>query len=103
MDREEKDRIMQSQSMLNFLNTVMPLVDHALEQNETMDIFEDNFSTLGDEDLVFGGKSDSTLKEFQSFTDFEFSKGKIISVVDARPDGKGENPRDMSMSTRDQV
>ncbi len=73
----------------DFLKQVTPRLEHALQQNETMDIFKDDFQALVEEDILFGNKTDNYMKEFQSFTDFEFSKDKAISALDWRPDGKG--------------
>src|SRR5690242_17427347 len=61
----------------------------ALEQNETIDNFKNDFKGLGDEDLLFGNKSENNLKEFQSFTDFKYSKDKCIRALDWKPDAKG--------------
>lgn len=62
----------------------------ALLQNETINIFVDDLQALGDDDLLVGDKSETLfLKEFQSFTDFEFSNDKTISFLDWKPDTKG--------------
>lgn len=37
-------------------------------------------------------------QEFQSFTDFEFSKGKMITALDWKPDGKGGLVLSLSLS-----
>ena len=54
-----------------------------------VDIFHDNFAKLVDEDVIFGEKSENVMKEFQTFTDFEFSKNKTISALDWKPGGRG--------------
>ena len=41
-------------------------------------------------DGVFGNKADNNLKEYQSFTDLEFSKNKSIAHIDWHPSIKGE-------------
>jgi len=40
-------------------------------------------------DGVFGNKSDNNLKEYQSFTDLEFSKNKTVAQIDWHPSIKG--------------
>ena len=59
--------------------------DLAMQQNVVIDVFFDDWSVLGEEDTNFGSKSDSHLKEYQSFTDLEYSKDKTISFVDWHP------------------
>ena len=61
----------------------------ALQQNEIMNVFADDYNDLFDVDGVFGNKTDNNLKEYQSFTDLEFSKDKTISGIDWHPSIKG--------------
>jgi hypothetical protein len=72
-----------------FFKSVLPTVELALQQNETVNIFSDDFETLNEDEVLLGDKSNNYLKEFQSFTDFEFSKDKAISSLDWSPSGKG--------------
>eukprot|EP01116_Phalansterium_solitarium_P006606 TRINITY_DN1892_c0_g3_i2.p1 TRINITY_DN1892_c0_g3~~TRINITY_DN1892_c0_g3_i2.p1 ORF type:complete len:826 (+),score=283.39 TRINITY_DN1892_c0_g3_i2:183-2660(+) len=72
-----------------FLSSVWRGLEYSLQQNETIDIFKDDFRDLIEEDMLVGDKSDNQLKEFQSFTDYEFSKDKYISSLDWKPEGKG--------------
>jgi hypothetical protein len=51
----------------------------------------EDFKTLDNSDLLLGTKSDTEMKEFQSFSDLEFSKGKSISSLDWKPGGKGDD------------
>ena len=39
---------------------------------------------------MFGNKSDNNLKEYQSFTDLEFSKNKTVAQIDWHPSIKGK-------------
>lgn len=64
-------------------------VDLALQQNIIMDVFVDDFLQLAEEETNFSSKSDSSLKEYQSFTDLEFSKDKTITCVNWHPSIKG--------------
>ena len=53
-------------------------------------MFADDYNDLVDVDGVFGNKSDNNLKEYQSFTDLEFSKNKTVAQIDWHPSIKGK-------------
>ncbi|CAH1773609.1 unnamed protein product [Owenia fusiformis] len=72
-----------------FLKSVAPRFQLALQQNEIMDVFADDWNQLGDDDSGFGSKADNHLKEYQSFTDLQFSKDKTITCIDWHPTIKG--------------
>ena len=61
-----------------------------LQQNEIMDFFPDDYLALSDTDGITGNKSDTNMKEYQSFTDLKFSKDKIVTAIDWHPTIKGE-------------
>jgi len=64
-------------------------MDAALRQNETFDVFADDLASLYEEESSLGSGLDSAVKEFQSFTDIQFSKNKCVSCIDWQPGGKG--------------
>lgn len=67
-----------------------PRVELSVQQNQIMDIFADDYRELSDTDFITGNKSDSSLKEYQSFTDLKFSKDKVITCIDWHPTIKGQ-------------
>ncbi len=71
----------QVDSLTEFLTTVSVPVEAALQQNETVDIFKEEFAQMGDEDMGFGSKSSSNIKEIRNFHDVTFTKGKRIESV----------------------
>ncbi|XP_072366415.1 dynein axonemal intermediate chain 3 [Scyliorhinus torazame] len=83
--QEEKDEILQSEALNTFINSVALRFEVALQQNEIMDVFYDDWRGLSDEDSTFGGKADCHLKEYQSFTDLLKSQGKRISNIEWHP------------------
>lgn len=89
MSEEEATTIMESDSMVNFFNSTCPRVELSLQQNEIMDVFVDDYRALSDTDGIVADKSDSSLKEYQSFTDLKFSKDKPITWIDWHPVQKG--------------
>ena len=60
-----------------------------LQQNSIIDLFIDDYKALSDTDGITGNKSDTNLKEYQSFTDLKFSKDKVITWIDWHPTIKG--------------
>lgn len=63
--------------------------ESALQQNEIVDIFTDDYAALGDEDLTVESGSRTTLQEYQSYTDLKNSKDHSISCVAWHPTQKG--------------
>jgi len=88
-ESEENEEIMASSVILDFLTEVVPRFELALQQNETLDVFINDYTELGEEDSTFGSKADNHLKEYQSFTDLQFSKNKTISSIQWHPTIKG--------------
>ena len=63
----------------------------AMQQNEIMNVFYDDWMGLAEEDSSFGSKADNHLKEYQSFTDLKFSKDKSITCVEWHPVIRGSS------------
>eukprot|EP00967_Tisochrysis_lutea_P076982 scaffold104367_cov28-Tisochrysis_lutea.AAC.4 len=74
-----------SPSFRSFLEAVRDLYEVALQQNETVDIVEDDFSALAEEEAGLGNKSDSELRELQSFSHLNYCAGRIIAATDWQP------------------
>ncbi|XP_041063784.1 dynein intermediate chain 3, axonemal [Carcharodon carcharias] len=83
--QEEKDEILKSEALNTFINSVALRFELALQQNEIMDVFYDDWRGLTDEDSTFGGKADCHLKEYQSFTDLQKSQGKRVNNIEWHP------------------
>ena len=81
--------VMESPGFSNFLNGIGALCDDALQQNEVMDIFEDDFAALADEDSAPGNRSEAAISEYQSFTHLTYSKNKLVSSIDWLPNRRG--------------
>lgn len=86
---KEKEAILNSKQLPSFVNDVTPRFKTALQQNEIMDVFYIDWLHLGDGDASFGSKADNHLKEYQSFTDLQFSKEKRITCIQWHPTVKG--------------
>ena len=67
MSEREKFDILNSGEMRSFLKTIRDRYEEALQQNETVDIYLDDFADLAEEESSLGNKTDSELKELQSY------------------------------------
>lgn len=89
MDAAQRQREMDSEAMHAFLERMLPLVEQALQQNETLDIFRDPFAELNEEDPTLSNKSENAIKELRSFTDLVYSKNKTLPAIDWHPKKNG--------------
>ncbi|KAL0054665.1 hypothetical protein WJX82_000717 [Trebouxia sp. C0006] len=86
---QEKENLLTSEAVAQFLDRVWPRCNEALQQNEVTNIFEDDFAFLGDDDSGTGNRKENTISEYQSFTDLQHSKGKAVSAIHWLPHRKG--------------
>ncbi|XP_056388491.1 dynein axonemal intermediate chain 3 isoform X2 [Hyla sarda] len=82
---EQKQEYLSSKDLKEFINSVSLRLELALQQNEILNAFVDDWKALCEQESTFGGKSDSHLKEYQSFTDHQFGKEKTISCISWHP------------------
>lgn len=68
-----------------FLTSVSVAVEEALQQNETVDIFKEEFANLGEEEMGFGSKAHSNIKELRNFHDVTYTRSKRIEWVEWVP------------------
>merc|ERR1719379_1180294 len=79
--------------LAGFLTRVSRPIEEALQQNETVDIFQDEFESLGDEDLQFGSKVTSNIKEVRHFQDVTFTRQKRVQWTEWVPGtASAQNP-----------
>ncbi|KAL4236475.1 WD repeat-containing protein 63 [Mactra antiquata] len=86
---KEQEDILNKNETKEFVESVGPRFELALQQNEIMDVFFIDWLHLGNADDAFGSKADNHLKEYQSFTDLQFSKDKKITAIQWHPTIKG--------------
>ncbi|XP_074523900.1 dynein axonemal intermediate chain 3 isoform X2 [Halichoeres trimaculatus] len=86
-NEEDRETILNSKSLKNFLNSVTPRVLHVLQQAEIMNVFIDDWSTLGlaAEDGDWGGQVSEGLMLFRSLANQSHSKDKKISCMKWHP------------------
>ncbi|KAF7696329.1 dynein axonemal intermediate chain 3 isoform X2 [Silurus meridionalis] len=84
LKEEEKESILQSMNLKNFLSSITSRFEVAIQQNNMMDVFVNDLCVLG-EDSVYEGKVDTHLKVYQTFTELHYSKNKLISYINWHP------------------
>ncbi|XP_053841675.1 dynein axonemal intermediate chain 3 isoform X2 [Vidua macroura] len=72
-----------SETLKKFLTAAYLRVEIALQQNEIMNVFFDDWKALAEDQEE--GKPDVYLKEYQSFTDVQYLKNRSISCVRWHP------------------
>uniref|UniRef100_A0A673GY45 WD repeat domain 63 n=1 Tax=Sinocyclocheilus rhinocerous TaxID=307959 RepID=A0A673GY45_9TELE len=82
---EEKEHHLRSENLENFITSVLIRFEISLQQNHITDVFCDDWTALCEEDGALTGKTETQLKEYQSFMDLHFSKEKTISHIHWHP------------------
>ncbi|XP_039984181.1 dynein intermediate chain 3, axonemal isoform X2 [Xiphias gladius] len=87
LSEEERESILQAESLKNFCNIVTPRVLQALQQEELMNVFFDDWKALGTgaEADDWSGKVSEGLMLYQAFTDQKHTKDKKISSINWHP------------------
>ncbi|NXS54230.1 WDR63 protein, partial [Brachypteracias leptosomus] len=78
---EEKEESLSSEKLKEFLASVHLRMKIALQQNEIMNPFFDDWKALAEDESSSGGKPNVYLKAYQSFTDLRYLKNRTISCV----------------------
>jgi hypothetical protein len=87
-ESDDKAKIKENEELLDMFERVLPGVEHALSTNETVQVFVNDLTLLGENETL-GNTTDNAIKEYSSpFTDIEYSKNKIISAIDWMPDAR---------------
>uniref|UniRef100_A0A8C8XB20 Dynein axonemal intermediate chain 3 n=1 Tax=Panthera leo TaxID=9689 RepID=A0A8C8XB20_PANLE len=81
----EKDVGMQVVPKVKDTSTQTRCVEIALQQNEIMNTFIDDWKCLAEEEGTFGDKTDTHLKEYQSFTDLHNLTENMVTSVSWHP------------------
>lgn len=76
-------------AFFSFLEKVIVNVESALQQNESVDIFNETFQIAGEDDAQDGAQAENELKELKNFADPTYSKAKALVAVDWLPKTQG--------------
>ncbi|NXM74807.1 WDR63 protein, partial [Serilophus lunatus] len=85
LSKEEKAENLSSERLKEFLTSVHLRMEIALQQNEIMNAFFDDWKALAEDKSSSGGKPDVYLKASQSFTDLQYLKDRTISCICCHP------------------
>ncbi|NWU78540.1 WDR63 protein, partial [Onychorhynchus coronatus] len=99
LSEEEKAESLSSEKLKEFLTSVHLRVEIALQQNEIMNAFFDDWKALADDKSSSDGKPDVYLKAHQSFTNQQYLKDRTISCVCWHPTISGI----IAVSAREQL
>ncbi|SPR01270.1 Uncharacterized protein PBTT_09975 [Plasmodiophora brassicae] len=88
MSDADRAQAMESGDLLRVVKTARPLIQMAIEQNLTVDIFGDDLDIGGDGELPLGQKSEH-VKFFNTFVDLTYSKNRRITAIDWDPQRPG--------------
>nr|XP_054494326.1 dynein axonemal intermediate chain 3 [Agelaius phoeniceus] len=83
LSNEAKAESLSSETLKKFLTAVHLRVEIALQQNEIMNVFFDDWKALAEDQEE--GKADVYFKEYQSFTDVQYLKNRTITCVRWHP------------------
>mmetsp|Transcript_16068 Transcript_16068/g.35267 ORF Transcript_16068/g.35267 Transcript_16068/m.35267 type:complete len:815 (+) Transcript_16068:107-2551(+) len=75
----------QVDALSEFLSGVSVGVEEALQTNETVDIFQEEFAHLGEEEAGAVSKTHSNIRDHRNFADVTYTKGKRIEWVEWVP------------------
>uniref|UniRef100_A0A8C3K9N7 WD repeat domain 63 n=1 Tax=Calidris pygmaea TaxID=425635 RepID=A0A8C3K9N7_9CHAR len=81
LSNEEREESLSSEKLKEFFTSVHLRMEIALQQNEIMNAFFDDWKALAEDESSSGGKPDIYLKAYQSFTDLHYLKDRTISCV----------------------
>ncbi|NWS15612.1 WDR63 protein, partial [Pachyramphus minor] len=89
LSEEEKAESLSSEKLKEFLTSVCLRVEIALQQNEIMNAFFDDWKALAEDKSSSDGKPDVYLKAHQSFTNQQYLKDRTISCICWHPTASG--------------
>ncbi|KAJ3375105.1 WD repeat-containing protein 63 [Allomyces arbusculus] len=89
LDAAARATILASEALHATLDTAVSRIERILVQNNAVNIFRNDFVAMGEDEHTLDQGSNSSLQEYQSFTDLKYSKDKSISCVAWHPTQKG--------------
>jgi len=89
MEADKAKEQLEDPKLLAFLRGVQVEIEEALQQNETVDLFGDEFGGMGEDDVALNNNSGNNIKELRTFADLKYSKNKALPAIDWHPKKKG--------------
>lgn len=82
-----------------FIDRVAYRVEEALQSNEIINVFQDDFEMLGDDEAAQGGKVNTTNMKLRTYIENDYCKGKRVSCIKFHP----KRPHLVAMSMIDNM
>ena len=79
------DDITEIPTIEHVIRNVEVKVEEAIQSNETIDVFHDEFEVLGDEQGEGGGNLANMLNETRTFSNLDYTKNKVVSDIQWEP------------------
>ena len=89
MTQRQKFDQLDSSEMRTFLQTIRERYEEALQQNETVDIFSDDFAELAAEEETSLDSGQTELKELQSYYHLDYCANRVLTFIQWQPNAKG--------------
>ena len=86
---ETENHDLVNDQLLAFLEKATVRIEQALQQNESVDIFNETFRLIGDDEGQEGAQTENELKELKNFADANYSKSKALPAIDWMPKAQG--------------
>ena len=84
-DEETKKETEKREKLEKFVERVAYDVEAALQSNEIINVFQEDFEMLGDEEAAKAGKVNTTSMHSRTFIDNDYCKGKRVSCIKFHP------------------
>ena len=84
-EEEQKQADELKQKLDKFIKQVEFSVEEALQSNEIINVFQDDFEMLGDAEAAAGGKVNSAQMQQRTFIENDYCKGKRVSCIKFHP------------------
>jgi WD40 repeat protein len=86
MTEDEKKQALEMREKLEkFIDRVAYRVEEALQSNEIINVFQDDFEMLGNDEAALGGKVNTTSMQFRTYIENDYCKGKRVSCIKFHP------------------
>jgi WD40 repeat protein len=86
---EDINTIKNSDDLTRFAKSTIYTFEKAMQENDLLNIFVDEFKDLGDEEMNLEHNMHINLQEYQSFTDLQHSKDRPVICIDWHPTQMG--------------
>lgn len=84
-DEDIKLQKLTAEKLDKFIDRVAFNIETALQSNEIINVFQDDFEMLGDAEAASGGKVNTSTMQTRSFLDSDYCKNKRVTCIKFHP------------------